>query len=56
MNVSELRELLEKVPEDMEVRLDLDDYLKVTGVKLGTEYDGDAEFTPPNNSVLLTVE
>lgn len=56
MNVKELRKLLERVPDDMEVRLDLDDYLKVTGVKLGTDYDGDVEFTPPNNSVLLTVE
>jgi len=56
MNVKELREQLSKMPEDMEVRLDLDDYLKVTGAKLGTEYEGEAEYTPPPDCILLTVE
>lgn len=56
MNVKELRKLLERVPDNLEVRLDLDDYLKVTGVKLGTEYDGPEEFTPPPDCILLTVE
>jgi hypothetical protein len=62
MTVQQLITLLSKMEPSHEVRLDLDDWLRVTGVKSEADYmtDKPAEFLDgsilPENSVFLEVE
>ncbi len=62
MTVRQLINLLSPLDSNLEVRLDLDDYLKITGVKTEADYmtDKPADFLDggvlPENAVFLEVE
>lgn len=56
MTVKELIEKLSKLPDSMSVHTDEDDYPHVTDVRLGSEYEGPADYMPPDNCVLLTID